>query len=150
MKFRRHLKPFTGRLDAAPWASLFFLLLTLLLFHTSLVPPPGVRIELPVVDTPALPAATHPWLAVAVDRVGRVYFESQVVTEEELGRRLARKVRSSQAPVTLLLQADRHVAQEVVLRLHELARRAGVAEVILATRPGLFQEGRSGSNRQEP
>ncbi|RME96459.1 MAG: biopolymer transporter ExbD [Verrucomicrobia bacterium] len=150
MKYRRHLKPFTGRLDAAPWASLFFLLLTLLLFHTYLVPPPGVRIELPVVDTPALPAATHPWLAVAIDRVGRVYFESQVVTEEELGRRLAEKVRASEAPVTLLLQADRHVAQEVILRLHELARRAGVREVILATRPELFPAGAGGPDEARP
>lgn len=139
MKFARHVRPFTGQLDAAPLASLFFLLLLFLLFHTYLVPPPGVRVELPVVSTPNLPATANPWLAVTVDQVGRLYFESQVVTEEELARRLATRVRERQEPVSLLVQADRRVPQEVVLRLHAVAREAGLREVVVATRPGMFE-----------
>ncbi|MCB1127234.1 MAG: biopolymer transporter ExbD [Verrucomicrobiae bacterium] len=139
MKFVRHVRPFTGQLDAAPLASLFFLLLLFLLFHTYLVPPPGIRVELPVVGTPNLPGTANPWLAVTVDQVGRLYFESQVVTGEDLARRLAARVREQQEPVSLLVQADRRVPQEVVLRLYAVARSAGLREVVIATRPELFE-----------
>lgn len=144
MKFVRHVRPFTGQLDAAPLASLFFLLLLFLLFHTYLAPPPGVRVELPVVGTPNLPGTANPWLAVTVDQVGRLYFESQVVTEEELAGRLATRVREQEEPVSLLVQADRRVPQEMVLRLHAVARDAGLREVVVATRPGLFEARDSG------
>jgi biopolymer transport protein ExbD len=139
MKYARHARPFTGQLDAAPLASLFFLLLLFLLFHTYLVPPPGIRVELPVVSTPNLPATANPWLAVTVDQVGRLYFESQVVTEEDLARRLATRVREQQEPVSLLVQADRRVPQAIVLRLYAIAREAGLREVVIATRPELLE-----------
>jgi biopolymer transport protein ExbD len=122
----------------APFASLFFLLLTMLLFQTYLVPPPGVKVELPVAGVPNLPATGTPWLAVAVDQVGRLYYQNQVVTEDELGRRLAQRVRSSSVPLSLLLQADRRVPQETIMRLHALARRAGLREVLVATRPAVL------------
>ncbi len=135
MRFPRRARLFTGQLDVAPIASLFFLLLTLLLFQTYLVPPPGVRIELPRVSLPNLPATANPWMAVAVDQVGRIYFENQIITEDELRLRLAARVRRSTEPVSLLLQADGSVSQEVVMRLYALAFDSGVREVVVATRP---------------
>jgi biopolymer transport protein ExbD len=141
MKFRRKARSLTGQLDMAPFASLFFLLLMLLLFQTYLVPPPGVKVELPVAGVPNLPATGAPWLAVAVDQVGRLYYQNQVVTEDELGRKLARRVRNSSVPLSLLLQADRRVPQETIMRLHALARRAGLREVVVATRPPLLAPG---------
>ncbi|MCB1129119.1 MAG: biopolymer transporter ExbD [Verrucomicrobiae bacterium] len=141
MKFPRRVRLFTGQLDVAPIASLFFLLLTLLLLQTHLVPPPGVRIDLPRVALPNLPATSNPWLAVAVDQVGRTYFENQVVTPGELRGNLANRVRKAGEPVSLLIQADRAAAQEVVMQLYALAREAGVEEVVVATRPPLVGPG---------
>lgn len=139
MKFPRKARAFTGQLEVAPFASLFFLLLLLLLFQTYLVPPPGVKIELPVAASPNLPGTGAPWLAVAVDQVGRLYYQNQVVTEEELATKLAQRVRAAGNPMNLLLQADRRVPQETIMRLHALAREAGLREVLVATRPPAFE-----------
>lgn len=135
MRFSRRVKLFTGQLEVAPIASLFFLILTLLLLQTYLVPPSGVKVNLPRVALPNLPATANPWLAVAVDEIGRTYFANQVVTEPELRRRLAERVQRAREPVSLLIQADRAVAQEVVMRLYALAREAGIDEVVVAARP---------------
>lgn len=142
MKFPRQARSFTGQLEVAAFASLFFLLLLLLLFQTYLVPPPGVKIELPVAGVPNLPATGTPWLAVAVDQVGRLYYQNQVVTENELARKLAQRVRSAGNALSLLLQADRRVPQETIMRLYALAREAGLREVVVATRPPVFEPAR--------
>ena len=42
MKFARNAKPFTGQLDVAPFAGVFFLLILFLVLNSSLVPPPGI------------------------------------------------------------------------------------------------------------
>lgn len=135
MKLPRRVRLFTGQLDAAPILSVFFLLLGLLLFQTYLTPPSGVRIDLPRVGLPNLPGTANPWLAVAVDSVGRTYFENQALTAVELRQRLALKVQGREEPPSLLIQADGTVPQEAVMRLYALAREVGFREVVVATRP---------------
>ncbi|MCD6339048.1 MAG: biopolymer transporter ExbD [Verrucomicrobia bacterium] len=140
MKLPRRVKLFTGRLDAAPFLGVFFLLLLFLLFHTYLVPPPGVQIEEARADLAALPATGHPWIAVAVDQAGRMYYEGQLIDADALEKRLAQRTVERLEPLTLLIRADRRVPQEIIVRLYALARRAGIREVVLAARPRLFPQ----------
>jgi biopolymer transport protein ExbD len=138
VKHPRKLKPFTGRLDLAPFAGVFFLLVLFLLLQSPLAPAPGLRLELPVVELPSPPASTGPTLVVTVDRNGLVYFEHQVIRDNDLRERLAAKVKLSRDPLALLVQADESVRQAVVVRLAGLARQAGIREIVIATRPPLF------------
>jgi biopolymer transport protein ExbD len=149
MKYRRHLRVFSGRLDFAPFAGVFFLLVLFLLLHSYLAPPPGLRIQLPAAESPSLPGTANPALVVSVDRNEQFYFDHQAVRPGELQARLAAKARHSREPVTLLVQADEAVRQAAIVRLAALARAAGIREVLIATRPALFPVGRgaSGSNR---
>src|SRR3954465_1306440 len=110
MKFTRNAKIFRGQLDAAPFAGVFFLLVMFLLL-ASLVYTPGVRLELPVA-TSDLAGVDGPIVAVAMGTNGQLYFESQIIQEEELKKRLSAAVQKSPRPLTLVVQADRAVQYE--------------------------------------
>jgi len=138
MKFPRNARVFRGQLDAAPFASVFFLLLIFVLLE-SLVPTPGLHITLQLPEASGnLPGASGPTLAVAVVTNGQLYFENQPIGEIDFSNRVASAVRKSSAPLTLVVQADKAVNTETLVRLETLARGAGVHELLLATLPGPF------------
>jgi biopolymer transport protein ExbD len=133
MRFPHNLKIFRGQFDAAPFAGVFFLLVIFLLLHSSMIFIPGVPIRLP--ETPPLPGVDRPTLVVAVDKDGQFYFESQVCSEDLLKEKLQAAMADATAPLTLVVQADKKVTYETLVRLGLLARAVKIKEVLLATRP---------------
>jgi biopolymer transport protein ExbD len=127
-----------GALDPTPFAAVFFLLVILLVLHSSLAPAPGVLVQLPAVIPGPRPGFDGPELVVTIDRNGVLYFEHQVVAEEELRQRLTAKVQASREPLHLLLLADEAVPHGAVVQLATLAQAAGIREIVEATREPLF------------
>jgi biopolymer transport protein ExbD len=130
MKFRRNARISRGQLDAAPFASVFFLLVIFVLLG-SLQYTPGVRVELP--GGGDLPGTDQPTLSVAVDKSGRFYLENRVVGREELQSRLRDVATNSGVALTLVVHADKEVTEESLVALALLARDAGVHDLLLAT-----------------
>lgn len=134
MKFPRNARIFRGPLDVAPFAAVFFLLIVFLMI-ASLVYTPGVRLEIPSADD--LPGIAGPSVSVAIDGNGRLYFENQWIEENELKTRLRSAVTNSKEPLTLVVQPDKGVTYEMLVRLALVARDAGIAQALLATLPSL-------------
>lgn len=132
MKFPRNSRVFQGQLDAAPFASVFFLLVMFVLLG-SLMYTPGIHIQLPVADE--LPGTDRPTIPVAIGAANQLYFENQMISESELKSRLKSATKKSPEPLTLVIQADKFVTYEDLTRLMMLARNAGIRDVQLATRP---------------
>ena len=137
MKFPRNARIFRGELDAAPFATVFFLLVIFLMLG-SLVYTPGVRIRLPVGSD--LPGIDKPTVSVAIDANGRLYYQNQWIEEADLRSRLRQSAAASAEPLTLLVQADKAVSYEMLTRLALLARDAGISDALLATLPRPFGE----------
>ena|SRR5436190_7353662 len=132
MKFPRNARIFRGQLDAAPFATVFFLLVIFLML-SSQVYTPGVSLALPTADD--LPGTDKPSVRVAIDAAGRLYFDNQSITESFLTQRLHKAVVDSPEPLTLIVQADRAVSMEKVVHLGLLARAAGITNDWLAALP---------------
>ena len=134
MKFPRHARILRSQLDAAPLASVFFLLLIFVMLgsHTYV---PGVLVQLPAADD--LPGTDRPTVTVALDTGNRLYFKNQLITEADLKSRLREAVKNSPEPLTLVVQADGAVTHENLVRLDLLARDAGIREALHAVRPRL-------------
>lgn len=132
MKFPRNARIFRGQLDAAPFATVLFLLVLFLMLSTR-VYTPGVRLQLPVADN--LSGTDKPTVAVAIDGQGRLYFENQMLDSKQLALRLRDLSKGSAEPLTLLVQADRAVTYEQLMQLTLLARDAGINDAWLATLP---------------
>ncbi len=131
MKFPRNARILKGQLDAAPFATVFFLLVLFLMLG-SLVYTPGVRLQLPMADN--LPGTDWPTVSVAIDADGRLYFENQIIETNQLLARLG-AARASAGSVALVVQADRTVSYDKLVQLTLLARKAGIGEAWLATLP---------------
>jgi len=129
MRLALHVQFFRGRLDVAAFTGVV-LLLGLFGLLTRLVYTPGVRLQLPAAQD--LPGTDRPTVAVAVDALGRFYFENQLVAERQLQQRLKELAGRSGQPLTLVVQADRNVTYQTLLRLTLLARQAGIHDALLA------------------
>ena len=135
MKFARHTRLLRSQLDAAPFAAVFFLLVIFMMLG-SLIYIPGARLELQIPQGKDLPGTDKPTVSVAIDADGRLYYENQWIEEKALRRRLQEVARKSAEPLTLIVQADKTVSYERLMRLTLLARDAGIPEALLATLPG--------------
>lgn len=95
MNHHGDIRPIHGRLDVAPFVGVFFLMLPLLLFHTSLVFKPGIEVSADRIRTMSLgeddidlPLSSQrtgvgdPSLAVAVDANGIVYFRGDTLPDQ--------------------------------------------------------------------
>jgi biopolymer transport protein ExbD len=135
MKFPRNARLLRSQLDAAPFASVFFLLVIFMMLG-SLIYTPGARVELQLPRANGLAGTDKPTISVAIDADGRLYYENQWIEEKALRGRLQEAVRKSSEPLTLLVQADKSVSYERLMNLTLLARDAGIPEALLATLPG--------------
>jgi biopolymer transport protein ExbD len=96
-----------------------------------------------------LPGIIGHTVVVAVDASGQYYFENQVTHPRLLRQRLAEEVNASREPVTLVIQADKNVTWDDLKNLGLLARKAGVKDAVLATRPASPVPGASAAGAQE-
>ena len=135
MKFPRNARILRSQLDAAPMASVFFLLVIFVML-SSLVYTPGVHVKLPVAND--LPGTDGPTITVALDANNRLYFANQLITEAGLKLRLREAVKNSPEPLTLVVLADEAVTHTNLIRLTLLARDAGIRDALLATLPRLI------------
>lgn len=135
MKFPRNARIFRGQLDAAPFASVFFLLVIFVMLG-SFIYTPGVRIQLPRSGHNS--GVPGPAIAVAVDASGQFYFRNEQMPESKLITELQKAVRELPVPPTLVVQADAATRMESLDRLAAIADRAGIHELVRATLPRPF------------
>jgi biopolymer transport protein ExbD len=136
MKFPRNARIFRGQLDAAPFASVFFLLIIFVLLGSMLYTP-GIQVELPSSGNLPLPGTEGPTVSVAVT-TNAIYFDNQLVSENDFSNRLNAAAQKTSEPLTLIVQADKDVTEEKLIHLRMLADEAGVRGFLLATLPRVF------------
>jgi biopolymer transport protein ExbD len=113
----------------APLIDIVFLLLIffMLTSHFDLVP--GIDITLPDITERSSEALTDTMI-VALDREGRYYLNNEKIELEELFRRF--KETPHPAKTSLILQADKEVKHGQVVRVMDLAKKAGITTIVIA------------------
>jgi biopolymer transport protein ExbD len=131
MKFPRNARVTKGSLEAAPWAAVMFLLVIFIMLG-GLLYTPGVHVQLPVTDE--LPGTDKLPVTVAMDATGQLFFENQRVTNESaLTNRLREIIQAAPEKPALVVQADKSVSYENLVRLMQLGRSVGFETTVLAT-----------------
>jgi len=134
-----------GLVSMAPWIDVVLVLVFLLMLENRLVVEPGVLIELP--EAEFREGMGSDLIAVVLSGEERsrrqreeiVLFEDEryVMSDAKQMERLQEALRSrlrGNPDAGLVLEADRRVRQGALVRLFEMARRAGIRTVNLATR----------------
>ena len=132
MKFPRNAKILRSHFDVAPFAAVFFLLAIFLMLG-GLLPTPGIRLEPPTTEN--LPGIGQASIAMAVDEIGHLYYENQMVTEPQLRTSLMAAKAGTREPLMLIIHADKSVTYDQLAHLTLLARNCGLTNALLATLP---------------
>ena len=140
MKFHRRAKIFRGKLDVAPFAALFFLVLCFVMMRSLLYTPGmSVRVSPPIAD--GFSGTDNPTVTMAITASGQFLFENVVVDDNALRSALQKKVLASpkaSKQLTLIVIPDKSVSYDVLTKVRTLARDAGVSEVLEAVRPSAY------------
>lgn len=132
MKFQRNARITKGSMEAAPWAAVMFLLVIFIMLG-GLVYTPGVRVQLPVGDE--LPGTDRPAIRVVMDAAGNCYYRNQLINDTALLEALGNFAKDAPEKPTLVVEADKGTSYDHLVRLTQLARKAGIEEALLATLP---------------
>ncbi|MCS6770997.1 MAG: biopolymer transporter ExbD [Kiritimatiellae bacterium] len=133
--FRRVFAPASrasgGWLGAAPWVDATLLVFLVILFQSSVVIRPGIRLELPA--APFRDGIRADALVVTIPQEGMYFFQDERMSLDGLQVALARAARSG-TPPGLILEADRRISHGTLMAVYQLAQAAGFREIVLATR----------------
>jgi len=100
-----------------------------------------LQIELPASDIVNLTGTDNPTIIVAVNFRGQCFFENRPIQEKELKAELRLRLQeaaSASKSLTMVLSADKATENGVIMRLSQLARDAGIKEILLEERPNPF------------
>jgi biopolymer transport protein ExbD len=116
-------------ISIAPLIDIVFLLLIFFLLTSHFEIISGIDIKLPDISERGSDELTDNMI-VAIDKAGNCYLKEEKVTLKDLYLRL--RGNTEQKKVNLILQADRDVKHGHVVRIMDLAKKAGVASIIIS------------------
>lgn len=136
MQFRSVRRRFKGRhrravgpIEVTALLNVILLALMFFFISSSFVLQPGVRVRLPIASfTDGVPYGSR---VLTLTQSGMVFFNDERIAMDRLESALARTV--GEAP--LLIEADEGTSYGILVEVYSLAMKAGVREVVLATRP---------------
>ncbi|HUU04841.1 MAG TPA: biopolymer transporter ExbD [Patescibacteria group bacterium] len=109
-----------------------FMLLLFFMISSTFLEQPGIKLELPAAKTSA---NTEPHeYALTVDKKGNLFLNRQPLVMADLEAEI-RKALPKMKDSALVLRADQEISHGFVVRVMDLAKRAGVKKLIIGTKP---------------
>lgn len=133
--FRRHFTPThrapRGFLVVAPWVNVLLLFILVLIQQSASVLRPGVKLELPAAAF--IDGIRPDALVLTVPQEGMYFFQDERLSFDGVSLALERAVRANE-DAALIIEADKRVTYDTLVRIYNAARVAGIREIVLATR----------------
>jgi biopolymer transport protein ExbD len=115
----------------APLIDIVFLLLIFFILTSHIEIMPGIDITLPGIEQRGTDT-DNDTMVVILDRKGHCYFNKERIELAELFRKLQETAHP--AKTSLIVQADREVKHGQVVRVMDLAKKAGITTIVIAAR----------------
>ena len=112
--------------------TMFFLLVFFMIATLSMTIQHGIPVSLPTAESSTNKMAEH--VSLTLTREGRLYYNKEAITLQELEMRLA-KLRQSSSDPSLLINADEQVPHGRVIKVMDLIRISGITSMGIATQP---------------
>lgn len=110
--------------------TMFFLLVFFMIATLAMTIQHGLPVSLPTAESSTDKIAEH--VSLTLTREGRLYYNKEVITLQELKIRLANLRQSSSDP-SLLINADEEVPHGKVITVMDLIRLSGITSMGIAT-----------------
>ena len=112
--------------------TMFFLLVFFMIATLAMTIQHGMPVSLPTAESSTDTMAEH--VSLTLTREGRLYYNKEAITLQELEMRLANLRQSSSDP-SLLINADEEVPHGRVIKVMDLIRLSGITSMSIATQP---------------
>jgi biopolymer transport protein ExbD len=112
--------------------TMFFLLVFFMIATLAMTIQHGMPVSLPTAESSTAKIAEH--VSLTLTREGRLYYNKEAITLQELEMRLANLRQSSSDP-SLLINADEQVPHGRVIKVMDLIRLSGITSMAIATKP---------------
>jgi len=123
----------TPRIEIIPMIdTMFFLLVFFMIATLAMTIQHGMPVSLPTAKSSTDKIAEH--VSLTLTREGRLYYNKEAITLQELEMRLANLRQSSSDP-SLLINADEQVPHGRVIKVMDLIRLSGITSMGIATQP---------------
>jgi len=119
-------------IDIAPMVDMIFTLLIFFMATSTFMLQPGFKIELPEANT--TDNATAEYLTVYINQNNEIFLNDRKTTSEQLGAEIEKILPKLKEP-NLSINADYRIEYGLVIRITDIAKLAGVRNVILTTQP---------------
>ena len=118
-------------INITPLVDVLFILIIFFVVTSTFIEQPGVKLELPKATTATPEKVEKAVLVITRDK--HLYFRSQPITLEDLGKVL-QKTMAQSVDHSLIINADEHVEHGFVIQVMDIARQNGVQKVVIATK----------------
>lgn len=132
MKFKRTVEIEKGRMDITPLVDVVFLLLIFFMLSSSFILQPGIKVDLP--ESVIAEPSKEENMVVTLTQENQIFFNNERTTLEGLERRIRRMIRKNPAG-TLIIKADTNVRHGSVVEIMNIAKKTGVVNMAIATKP---------------
>ena len=112
--------------------TMFFLLVFFMIATLAMTIQHGMPVSLPTAESSTDKISEH--VSLTLTREGRLYYNKEAITLQELEMRLANLRQSSSDP-SLLINADEQVPHGRVIKVMDLIRLSGITSMSIATKP---------------
>ncbi len=132
MRFKRHLKITSGKLDMTPLIDIVFLLMMYFMLTSTFIMQPGIKINLP--SALSTESMEKKQIIVCLTADGSIFCEEKNITIEVLKSILETESRRN-PEIMLIIKGDYDVAHGKVVEVMDLAKVSGVSCLASATQP---------------
>ena len=129
-----------AEINVTPLVDVMLVLLIIFMIAAPLLHP-GIEVDLPTADAPALPLRVEDPLVVSINRDGIVYLQDTPVHPTQLTERLLPLI-EARGDDTVLIKGDREVAYGQVVEVLDLLQRGGVTNLGMVTEQPSPRRGR--------
>ncbi len=131
MGFRRRIQE-APKIDLTPMVDVVFLLVIFFMLSTTFIEQPGLKIDLPVAESAYFKTEEKELRGYLAEN-GDIYLQRKKVTVAELARQLNRYTPATAKNMTFILMADESIRHGVVVHLMDVAKKAGIGHLVIAT-----------------
>ena len=115
------------------------LMLIFFMLTTSFVARPGLKVKLPKATTEVVKSKKR--LEVVITKEGRFYLNNTLMSLTELRSAMETKAKELKDPV-LIIHADEMARHGMVVKVMDMAKRTGLENMAIATRPESTKKGK--------
>ena len=132
MRFKRRTKLLGGLATTTPLVDIVFNLLIFFMLSSSFISHPGIKIKLP--QASAKETERDSKLNVTITRDNRIFLNDKRVRLKNLPREIKDFI-STESGEILFIKADSDVRHGLVVEVMDIAKRAGIERLAIATQP---------------